>query len=134
MLVGVRHNEVENVWDAVKDRIEYTLFHYGNDVTTANDLHDLIMNRDAQLWTTSDLDAVMVTQILIKPDIKECLIWVFNADTLTDKHWLMFDDITDWAKHQGCDLLRAITRPGFEKILSKRNWKKRHVVMTRRLD
>lgn len=132
-LVGVPSTELDRVWLSVKDRIADTLERFSDDEVTADDIHVLLRNRDAQLWTTTEMDAVWVTQILNKHAHREMLVWLFNADELVERHWEMFDRIHEWAKEQGCTKSRVIVRPGFERDLKKHGWTKRHVTLTREI-
>lgn len=132
-LVGVPNIELDRIWKSVRERIAETLERFSDDEVTAEEVYTLLINRDAQLWTTTDLDAIWVTQILNKHAHKEMLVWLFNADKLTDRHWEMFEQIHEWAKSVGCVKSRVIVRPGFERELTKHGWHKRHVTLTREI-
>jgi hypothetical protein len=133
-LVGVPSISLDRVWSLVRDRIDYTVKNFGDDDgTTAEDIYAMLLNRDAQLWVSDSLDAAWVTQILTKNDDKTMLVWLFNADKLTDEHWELFEHIHDWAKELGCVRSKVVVRPGFEKSLAQHGWKKKHVTMVREI-
>ena len=132
-LVGVPAQYLDVVWNDVKDRIGTVLEKASDDEYTVADIEKMLRNRDAQLWTTTDKDAVWVTQIVVKKAHKELLAWMFQADKLTDEHWRLNDYIHLWAKEQGCIKTRVVCRPGFEKEFIRHGWKKRHVTLTQEL-
>ena len=132
-LVGIPSVELASVWGKVKDRVAIILDRFSDDEYTIADIEKMIMERDAQLWTTTDNDAIYITQILIKKNHNELFGWMFQADALKEEHWELWECVREWAKSQGCSKERVVVRPGFEKAFVKHDWKKRHVTLTREI-
>jgi hypothetical protein len=132
-LVGVPSYELNTVWNDVKSRVAEILERFSDDEYTIEDVEKMILARDAQLWTTTDKDAIYITQILIKKNHKELFGWMFHADLLKDGHWQLWESVKEWAKSQGCTKQRVVIRPGFEKAFAKHGWNKRHITMTQEI-
>lgn len=132
-LVGVQSSEIDGIWDDVKDRIADVLGRFSDDDYSLEDVYRQLISADAQLWTTTDKDAIYITQVLKKKSYQEVLVWMFHADELKEEHWELLEIIKMWAKQVGCTKVRVVVRPGFEKSLTKHGWKKRHVTMAQEI-
>lgn len=132
-LVGIPSQYLDVVWNDVKHRIGDVIARFSDDEMTLEMVEKEIKSMDAQLWTTSDRDSIYITKIFKKSDYSELFLWMFHADELKEDHWRLLEYIKMWAKEQGCTKSRAIVRPGFEKLLVKHGWEKRHVTMTQEI-
>lgn len=132
-LVGVPYYELDTVWDDVKERVGDVLEIFSDDDYSIEDVEKMILSRDAQLWTTTDKDAIYITKILIKKHHKELYGWMFQADALKEEHWQLWEIVKQWAKSQGCTKQRVAVRPGFEKAFRNHGWKKNYVTMTQEI-
>ena len=132
-LVGVPSSDIDEVWDSVKDRISEVLTRFGDDDYTVDDVEQMIRKAEAQLWTTTDNDAIYVTKILAGKNSKELFGWMFEADALKEEHWKLWEIVKAWARENGCNTSRVVVRPGFEKGFIKHGWKKRHVTLTQEI-
>jgi hypothetical protein len=132
-LIGVPVQYLDVVWNDVKDRISETLERFSDDELTAEDVHQQIMNRDAQLWTTTAKDSVCVTKLIKRKNHTELLLWLVHANQATQEHWDFIEQIKEWAKSQGCTKARSISRPGFEKPMIRAGWKRRYITLVQEL-
>lgn len=132
-LVGVPAKYLDVVWNDVKERISETLERFSDEELSAEDVHQQILNRDAQLWTTNEKESVCVTKILQRKHHKELLLWLVYADEMNNEHWMFIDQIKEWAKQQGCTKARSVSRPGFGKLLVANGWKRRYITLTQEL-
>lgn len=132
-LVGVSAQYLDVVWNDVKDRISETLERFSDDELTAEDVHQQILDRDAQLWTTTEKESVCVTKILKRKNHLELLIWIVHADKATQDHWDFIEQIKQWGKVQGCTKVSALVRPGFEKSMVKAGWKRKYVKLVQEI-
>lgn len=132
-LVGVPAQYLDVVWNDVKDRIAYVLETLSDEEITVDEMQQMILNREAQLWTTNDKKSVCITRILKKLRHTEMVVWVMQSDNFCEEHWELLEQIKDWGKRQGCTQSRIVARPGFEKTLVKHGWKRRYVGLTQEL-
>jgi len=77
-------------------------------------------------WRTS----VILTQLREYPNGKECLI--FGVAGRLDPGWE--EMISAIIESSGCDWAAAYARPGFEPLLRGKGWRKRQVIMTRKIN
>ena len=132
-LVGVPAQYLDVVWNDVKDRIAYVLETLSDEEVSVDEMQRMIANREAQLWTTNDKQSVCITRILKKLHHTEMVVWVLHSDNFCEEHWNLLDQIKEWARAQGCTKSRIVARPGFEKILVKHGWKRRHITLTQEI-
>ena len=133
-LVAVPPSTIDSMWAKLMPHIEKVLAIFPEEGYSPSDINKLVKSYDAQMWTTTEDDAIFVTQIqlnnLQKPYL---LVWLFQADELLEEHWELLDQIKAWGKFHGCTSAKVIVRPGFEKLMIKHGWKKRHVTVTQEI-
>ena len=96
----------------------------------AQDIRDLAESGRFQLWVHNDgcaIDLVLVTEVVAWPRRK-----ALSVVLLTGEHrekWLSYlPELEKFAKSQGCDLIEAWARPGWERVAK---WRKTHVLLER---
>lgn len=113
-------------------RIEWHLGQFcANGQWEPSDLISRIRNRQSQLWIAAneEIKAVMLTEV--GTDRLKTVTITHLAGK--DRHeWLhLLADIKSWAGEINAKRLKAITRPGWERILT--DFKKTHVVLEARI-
>lgn len=93
------------------------------------DVFNRIKEGNWTLWVVHEdfnLKAVLITQMILYPKIKELQIIMCVGDEY--KNWYhLVSKMKEYAKLIGCKKLTAITRPGWEKIMTDFN--KTHVYL-----
>lgn len=124
-------DEVDMIWAKVEDRIQAAMDRGGR--YDAADVRDLLLKGDWQLWVgwhDEIVDCVALTTIMQHPKGTECIILAATGDRM--ENWAHHvESIEQWAMHLGCDRVRAVARPGWEKILT--DYRKLHVELEKRL-
>jgi hypothetical protein len=133
-LVAVPPSSIDLMWAKLEPRIANVVALFKDDGYTTTDVLHMVKTYDAQMWTTSEEDAIFVTQIMLN-NMKQpyLLIWMFEADKLLDEHWELLDQIKAWGKSHGCKTAKVVCRPGFEKQIMNHGWKKRHITLTQEI-
>lgn len=102
-------------------------------VLTVQDLIDQIDAGDRQCWAIIDgsIRGVALTQIT-NDRLKVCHITHLTGEGL--REWEgAFNVIEAWALSQGCHRIKAVARPGYERIGKKYGLQKTHVVLEKDL-
>jgi len=73
----------------------------------------------------------MVTQIVTYPQKK--VFFVFLAGGKLEQLYEMEDDMTDWAREQGCSEIELNGRLGWMKVLKNKNWNVQSVTLTKEI-
>lgn len=104
------------------------------------DIIKMLVGGDFQLWVLVDDDGapqvVYLGRIVIFPRRR---VYEPLAVASTDMpeyldSWLeSFEQIEKWAKDRGCDMVQSLARPGFERSLRKRGYKRSHVLLEKEL-
>ncbi len=91
-----------------------------------------------QLWVGTDeadpslVRVMLLTRLLPYPRLLACEVLACVGDDRPD-----WEDhlatVEAWAKAQGCALMQPIARPGWERVLAKRGYKKTHVMLEKKL-
>ena len=80
-----------------------------------------------------NITAIAITEIVDFPRRKICRLLACTgtgADRWLDK----LAEIEDWARHRGCTAIEPIARPGWERKLTARGYRKTHVVLEKSLN
>jgi hypothetical protein len=71
--------------------------------------------------------AVIVTEVAYTPRRKFVSIFLSAGDL--DGVMGLHDKVADWAIENGYDFARIMVRPGFVRLLERKGWKKRQIMM-----
>jgi len=97
----------------------------GSDTHTVEDLVEALKRGEMQAWTNDR--AIVMTEIAQTP--RRRFVHVFlSAGELSGVLELM-EQIEKWGLEQGCEFARAYVRPGYERILKERGWKRKMIMM-----
>ena len=92
---------------------------HDKDGITAQDYHQMIVNRERQLWVLGDWEAIALT--LITPEAVR-LEWVVGKN----RHkWqdVLDDELRKWGKALGKKRLLVMARPGWAKLAKERGYR-----------
>jgi hypothetical protein len=101
---------------------------------TADDVWTALENRSAQLWLVwnETADAVCVTQLEPTSKGKHCCIWIMVGREMVS--WLpLIAQLEQWAKREGCNMMRHEARPGWAKMLKREGYHMPHVILEKEL-
>lgn len=128
---GVPAEYLEIVWNGVEPYLDRALKR-GNQFRTVDILKKLI-TREMQMWVAydgefadPDIQAFCITEINLTPLQKECLI-VWCSGKERDNWAFYIEEIEKWAKAKGCDVMKVMSRPGWEKV--HKTYKKTHSLL-----
>lgn len=99
----------------------------------ASDVARSVAAGEFQLWVGLDDDpgppkVILITRLLPYPRLIACELLACVGDDREAWEPLM-DDIEAWAKAAGATLMQPIARPGWERVLAKRGYRKTHVML-----
>ena len=126
--------EVDKVWPLARDLVQSAC--ETNDSFDAEDIKEFCKQGAMQLWlVVSDFDTVLatvVTEVRNYPNYKVCDARIVTGQKM--KLWIHhLADLEKWAKDQGCKKMELFARPGWEKIMKKKGYKKTHVQIEKEL-
>lgn len=125
---------VLTVWPVVAPELERALAHSDGE-NSLEDVLNSIMNNLMQLWVVREGQqavAFCVTEINGYRQFKSCRIVLLAGSGIAVWHEVV-EHLEPWAREQGCTVMEAWSRPGFEKYGKMYGYKKRYVVMRKRL-
>ena len=133
VLVGVTSDKIEAAWPHVVDLIQRAC-ERSRGRHTAEGFKKRLLDRDQQLWLSwnEGVEALAVSEIITWNDtgLKSCRLVI--ATGKSRRNWARFHElIGEWAKSQGCTILEAAPRPGWERELP--TFRKTHVFLERAL-
>ena len=130
-LWAVQRNELSEAWPHVEKLVIDALDH-GTSRVGVKDVYDGIGTGRYQLWIAwgPAAEGIAVTEILDTE--KERIASVFICVGKNLKEWLRhLSSIENWAKAEGCSVIEAWARPGWERVL--KDYKKTHVQLEKNL-
>jgi hypothetical protein len=135
ILAAIPQTQVEATWPIVQKWVQEATERSNGRYDEPSIIIGLMEGR-YQLWTVWDEDrkkvkAVVVTQLLVYPtDLKAVDIIVVTGKYREDwKH--LIKDLEAYAQDEGCELVQAFARPGWQKELA--DYKMSHVLLEKRL-
>lgn len=101
----------------------------------AGDTHGLVdivrAISDGSMQSFAQGNSWAVTTVIQTPKKKVCEI--FLCVGRMDEALVLHDQVEQWARSRGCDLLRTIARRGWEKEAKAHGWLSKHVVFMKEL-
>ena len=132
-LHNIGRDGIDDVWPYVLPFIEQAMdrSHYDK----PEDVYIALDKGTAQLWLAAkggDIEAVCVTQIQFNAKGADCSIWICTGHDRQDwQHHLA--EIEAWAKHEGCNMMRHMARPGWTRILKPMGYAMTHVLLEKEI-
>lgn len=127
-IIGVPRAELASHWYAVEPLIERMIARDWAGRYSLEAIREGIEEGDLQLWRWRA--SVILTQLRQHPGGKECLI--FGVAGNLDAGWEQ--TLSAIIESSGCDWASAYARPGFEPLLRGEGWRKRQVIMTKKIN
>lgn len=132
---GVPAEYLEIVWKEVEPYLTRALKR-GNQFRTV-DILKKIITKDYQLWIaysgdfiSPEVQAFTITEITLTPLQKECwIIWGSGKERDNWQDYIL--EVEKWAKTRGCDVMKVMARPGWEKV--HKTYKKTHSLLEKAL-
>ena len=130
--VAVPAARVMTWWWRIREMVEQAVNRSGE--MDVNDVLKALLKRDMQLWLAVDEEvyAICVTEIQLLPKKKICqIVYLTGRERWRWERMILI--IEAWAREAGCEVLKPITRPGWERDLSSFGFRKTHVVLEKAL-
>ena len=133
-LVNFNKGEVEKVWPLAKELVQKACQTNGG--FNAEHILEFLKEGTMQLWMAIDENnkviCCCVTEIRQYPNFKVCDLRITTGEQF--ERWVDYmDNICEWAKSNGCKKMEVFARPGWERILKHKGFKKTHVQIEREL-
>ena len=153
----VQPHELPVWWSLVRDRVASTCERSSGKYQPADILKQLV-DGQMQLWAVLDeepeasedetkrlqgsrarqategpqIKAIAITEISQFPRARVCWVLACTGDVVDD--WLdHLSEIESWAHARGCTAIEPVARPGWERRLNSRGYRKTHVVLEKTL-
>jgi len=139
-IVEIPASNLKDVWNLVKKDIDQALSYSGNYTDSEFVLEQLKQNK-FQLWVLWDKSkqatidkyyGVVVTEIIQRKLRRSCNIFI-----VTGRHrqkWQhLISELENFAIKNQCNCMELFARPGWEKIMKNKNYKRTHVVLEKQL-
>jgi hypothetical protein len=133
-LLGVPVASVPQYWDRSYHYIQAALDRTEGEMKIS-DIHQMILNREMQLWLTVEDDTVtgaLVTQLIDYPRTKACRYVALGGDLHGD-----FDKIdaiiTEWAVYNKCDRIELVGRRGWTRALKDMGYNEAYSFVTKKV-
>ncbi len=121
------------VWPTVGPWIEHVVDRFA--YFTVDDIVKEIFAGKARLWVACEGSQIVSSAITVTHLTKRgrhCEVLLMAGGTR--KQWLpLLDDIEEWARRDGCKLMRNECRPGMAKLLKGKGYKARQFILEKEL-
>ena len=127
--------DIPEFWHEIKPLIDKALSN-GEEQVEANDLLPGLMNGQGFLWlVTHDVEFISIAlgEFVEYPRKKSFYIqaWATKSGYQFDKVYpILYDELTKFAKINGCDFIEARVRKGLAKKLKNMEWNDKHSLTT----
>lgn len=136
LIRGIPSKIVESMWHYAEPYIKRALDHAAGELMP-DDLKQMCMERDAQLWLVSRDNRVVgaaTTEIVRYPHKKHCRVITVAGSEFAEWIELIDKALCDWAASCGCDAMEAHVRKGFVQKLAPIGYKHLHSVVVKKFD
>jgi hypothetical protein len=129
-LVGIPANQLADCWDGIKYLIADACTR-SNGKYEAVDILRALLRGDMQLWGAvgdEKIEAIAIGEIVNYPRIKIYRMLGVTGEGMNE--WINhIHGIENWARAQGCQDFEAVARPGWEKMMKDKGWRKTHIIL-----
>ena len=130
-------DKVVDAWQNILPYIERAL-ERGNGDFTPEYIMGRVVDGDYQLWAgidTGDIQFVAVTRLEYFESSEKtvCLVMWLAGKNMTDWFEQVTAEIESWAITRGCNELRIIGRPGWERVGKQEGFRKTHTILAKQL-
>lgn len=127
--------ELPALWPQISSYMESIAGRSGRG--TVKDLIDSIIAEECRLfgavnYDNGEIKGVMLVRVIQYP-LKRILELIACSGEDSALWVNLIDQVEDWGRENGCDAVEPICRPGWEKFLATRGYKKTHVILEKAL-
>lgn len=131
----VAPHELPDLWPQIRERVAACCARSGGKYEPVDVLLNCLSRRMNMWLVQGDADhisAIAITEIVAYPRITVCKLLACTGEGA--EQWVdLLADIEAWAKAQGCAAIEPICRPGWERRLKPKGYRKTHVVLEKSL-
>ena len=140
-LLRIPTQELDKAWGLVDKDIRQALA-YSSQLTDSNFVFETAKENKFQIWIIWDNNqkktidkyfGVVVTELIKRKLGKVCHIYIATGRQ-RHKWQHLINDIEDFAKAEGCQMMELIARPGGQRVLNLFNYKRTHVVLEKKIE
>ncbi len=127
---GVERGQISQAWPAVESLISAAVAR--SSLMSAEFVKERLEKGEWQLWVSADkvITSVTITTLDDYPEGRECCLILCTGKEMAN--WVgNLSIIEEWAKSKGCVNIKAICRPGWERVLT--DYQRTHIVLEKRL-
>ena len=128
MITPIPANFIGQVWPKVSHHVRSAIEYVESGFNEA-DILRLLDSRDMQLFVIGQYEGACVTQIVVYPQHKTCLIVALGGSGLNEWFDELMDTIEPWAKDQGCKFVEEFGRKGWARVGKARGYEQIYSVM-----
>ena len=128
MITPIPSYYITPVWDRVAHLIRPAI-EYVDSGFSESDILQRLQVSDMQLWIVNDYQAACVTQIVVYPQHKTCLVVALGGDGMPEWFDELMQTIEDWAQQMGCRYVEEYGRKGWKRQGGKRGYQEVYTVM-----
>jgi len=125
-------NTIETLWPMLEKRLDAVIKRLNGRITGA-DMFRAISTGRQQCWTAwegTECLAAVVTRITVHPTgLKALEALVASGDFREKWQYLAVDTLTDFMRAEGCTLFEIHARPGWERVLAPKGFKRTNIVL-----
>jgi hypothetical protein len=88
-----------------------------------------LQTSDMQLWVIGEYQAACVTQIIVYPQHKTCLVVALGGEGLEEWFDELMSTIETWAQELGCKYVEEYGRKGWARVGKRRGYAETYTVM-----
>ena len=139
-LVRIPTQELDKTWGLIDKDIRQALA-YSSQLTDSDFVFETAKQDKFQVWIIWDKNqnktidkyfGVVVTELIQRKLGKVCHIYIATGrQRLKWQH--LINDIEDFAKQEGCQMMELIARPGWQKVYNNYGYKRTHVVLEKQI-
>lgn len=123
---------IDTLWPMVAKRLEPVIKRLNGRITARN-LYEAISGGRWQCWTAwegNECLAAVVTRIETHASgMKTLEALVASGDHREKWQYVAVDKLTDFMRAEGCSLFEIHARPGWERVLAPKGFKRTHIVL-----
>ena len=110
--------------EQILSRVEKALARSGSTHTLADVVAALKAGEMQSFWNDT---SIVITNVMETPQKRYASVFLSAGDL--SGVMSLHDEILDWAKSNNLDFARITVRPGFERLLKKKGWKRSQIEM-----
>jgi hypothetical protein len=125
-------DEIDQVWDKVKDLIKKT----SDEILNENDIYQYLIDGTYRLWLIIDNSnnkfvSACTTCFAYYPHHKACRIVTLGGNKLAEYYQYSITQVEEWAKEEECHFMEVFGRRGWAKIM--KDYKEECVLLRKHL-